>query len=132
MEELKKDIGEEDIENGEVKDIQDIKNEIEQQRELGLGPCKDGFRCLNEDGEVITMERAKAHLPGTQYKFTLEETAQVESYMAEAQRRYPDVEAGVLKILVEDFVKHPDKVREAMYQDKKYCEDNNILIPSEI
>jgi hypothetical protein len=129
MEELKKDIGEEDIENGEVKDIQDIKNEIEQQRELGLGPCKDGFRCLNEDGEVITMERAKAHLPGTQYKFTLEETAQVESYMAEAQRRYPDVEAGVLKILVEDFVKHPDKVRQAMYEDKKYCEDNNILIP---
>ena len=129
MEELKKDIGEEDIENGEVKDIQDIKNEIEQQRELGLGPCKDGFRCLNEDGEVITMERAKAHLPGTQYKFTLEETAQVESYMAEAQRRYPDVEAGVLKILVEDCVKHPDKVRQAMYEDKKYCEDNNILIP---
>ena len=131
MEELKKDIGEEDIENEQVKDIEDIKNEIEQQRELGLGPCKDGFKCLNENGEVITMERAKAHLPGTQYKFTLEEAALVESYMVEAKRRYPNVEAGVLKILVEDFVKHPEKVREAMYEDKKYCEDNNILIPSE-
>jgi len=130
MEELKKDIGEEDIENN-VKEIEDIKNEIEQQKELGLGPCKDGFRCLNEDGEVITMERAKAHLPGTQYKFTLEETAQVETYMAEAMRRYPNVEAGVLKILVEDFVKHPEEVRKEMYADKKYCEDNNIIIPTE-
>jgi len=128
MEELKKDIGDEDVEN--IKSIEEIKNEISSQQELALGPCSDGFRCLDESGEVQVMERAKAHLDGTQYKFTLEESAQVEAWMAEGARRYPHIEAGVLKVLVEDFVKHPEKVREAMFEDKKYCENNNIIIPT--
>jgi len=135
MEELKKDIGDEDVENiksegDEVKSIEEIKNEIESQKELELGPCSDGFRCLNENGEVQVMERAKAHLDGTQYKFTLEETAQVDAWMAEGARRYPHIEAGVLKVLVEDYVKHPQEVREAMFDDTKYCENNNIIIPT--
>ena len=135
MEELKKEIGDEDAENiksegDEVKSIQDIKNEIESQKKLELGQCNDGFRCLDENGEVQVMERAKAHLDGTQYQFTLEESSQVDAWMAEGARRYPHIDPGVLKVLVEDFVKHPQEVREAMFDDKKYCENNNIIIPT--
>jgi hypothetical protein len=50
--------------------------------------------------------------------------------MAEGARRYPNIDPGVLKVLVEDFAKHPKEVREAMFDDKKYCENNNIIIPT--
>jgi len=130
MEELKKDISEEDTEvhneNGDVKTIEEIKNEIEEQKELGLGLTENGLRCLDENGEVMTLPRAKPHVEGTQYKFSVEEVAQVDALMAEGSRRFPNVEVGVLKILVEDYVKHPDKCREQMFQDKRWCEENNI------
>jgi hypothetical protein len=65
---------------------------------------------------------------GTQYKFTLEQRARCDTYLQEAKRRFPNIEAGVLNVLVEDFVKFPDKVRADMMADTEYMEN---IIPEE-
>tara|TARA_R110002050_G_scaffold146966_1_gene272560 strand:- start:1856 stop:2254 length:399 start_codon:yes stop_codon:yes gene_type:complete len=128
MESLKRELGDEDIENREEQSLVAIKEEIEEQKSLGLGETPDGFKCLDENGEEMTIKRTKKHVEGTQYKFTLEQRALCDTYLQEAKRRFPNIEAGVLNVLVEDFVKFPDKVRADMMADTEYMEN---IIPEE-
>ena len=128
MESLKRELGDEDIENREEQSLVAIKEEIEEQKSLGLGETPDGFKCLDENGEEMTIKRAKKHVEGSQYKFTLEQKALCDTYLQEAKRRFPNIEAGVLNVLVEDFVKFPDKVRADMMADTEYMEN---IIPEE-
>ena len=128
MESLKREVGDEDIENREEQSLVAIKEEIEEQKSLGLGETPDGFKCLDENGEEMTIKRTKKHVDGTQYKFTLEQRALCDTYLQEAKRRFPNIEAGVLNVLVEDFVKFPDKVRADMMADTEYMEN---IIPEE-
>ena len=123
MENLKREMGEEDQENKEELSLAAIKEEIEDQKSLGLGETPDGFKCLDENGEEMTIKRTKKHVEGTQFKFTLEQRALCDTYLQEAKRRYPNIEAGVLNVLVEDFVKFPDKVRQDMMADEEYMEN---------
>ena len=128
MESLKRELGDEDIENREEQSLVAIKEEIEEQKSLGLGETPDGFKCLDENGEEMTIKRTKKHVEGTQFKFTLEQRALCDTYLQEAKRRFPNIEAGVLNVLVEDFVKFPDKVRADMMADTEYMEN---IIPEE-
>ena len=128
MESLKRELGDEDIENREEQSLVAIKEEIEEQKSLGLGETPDGFKCLDENGEEMTIKRTKKHVEGTQYKFTLEQRALCDTYLQEAKQRYPNIEVGVLNVLVEDFVKFPNKVREDMLADSEYMEN---IIPKE-
>ena len=128
MESLKRELGDEDIENREEQSLVAIKEEIEEQKSLGLGETPDGFKCLDENGEEMTIKRTKKHVEGTQFKFTLEQKALCDTYLQEAKRRFPNIEAGVLNVLVEDFVKFPDKVRADMMADTEYMEN---IIPEE-
>mgnify|MGYP003653183133 FL=1 len=128
MESLKREVGDEDIENREEQSLVAIKEEIEEQKSLGLGETPDGFKCLDENGQEMLIKRAKKHVDGTQYKFTLEQRALCDTYLQEAKRRFPNIEAGVLNVLVEDFVKFPDKVRADMMADTEYMEN---IIPEE-
>ena len=129
MEKLKRELGDEDQENKEeASSLIAIKKEIEQQKALGLGVSSEGFKCLDENGEEMTIKRTKKHIEGTQYKFTLEQRALCDTYLQEAKRRYPNIEVGVLNVLVEDFVKFPNKVREDMMADTEYMEN---IIPEE-
>ena len=130
MEKLKSELGDEDQENKEeASSLIAIKEEIEQQKALGLGVSSEGFKCLDENGEEMTIKRAKKHVEGTQFKFTLEQKALCDTYLIEAKRRYPNIEPGVLNVLVEDFVKFPDKVRADMMADSEYMEN---VIPEEV
>ena len=128
MESLKREVGDEDIENKEEQSLVAIKEEIEEQKALGLGVSSEGFKCLDENGQEMLIKRAKKHVDGTQYKFTLEQRALCDTYLQEAKRRFPNIEAGVLNVLVEDFVKFPDKVRADMMADTEYMEN---IIPEE-
>jgi len=129
MESLKREVGDEDIENKEEQSLAAIKEEIEEQKALGLGVSSEGFKCLDENGQEMLINRAKKHVEGTQYKFTLEQKALCDTYLIEAKKRYPNIEVGVLNVLVEDFVKFPDKVRADMMADKEYME--NIITEEE-
>ena len=129
MESLKREVGDEDQEKREEQSLVAIKEEIEEQKSLGLGETPEGFKCLDENGEEMTIKRTKKHVEGTQYKFTLEQKALCDTYLIEAKRRYPNIEVGVLNVLVEDFVKFPDKVRADMMADKEYMEN---IIPEEV
>ena len=130
MEKLKSELGDEDQENKEeASSLIAIKEEIEQQKALGLGVSSEGFKCLDENGEEMLIKRAKKHVDGTQYQFTLEQRALCDTYLQEAKRRYPNIEPGVLNVLVEDFVKFPDKVRADMMADTEYME--NIITEEE-
>ena len=129
MESLKREVGDEDQENREEQSLVAIKEEIEEQKSLGLGETPEGFKCLDENGEEMTIKRTKKHVEGTQYKFTLEQKALCDTYLIEAKRRYPNIEVGVLNVLVEDFVKFPDKVRADMMADTEYMEN---IIPEEV
>ena len=71
----------------------------------------------------MLIKRAKKHVDGSQYQFTLEQRALCDTYLQEAKRRYPNIEAGVLNVLVEDFVKFPDKVHADMLADKEFMEN---------
>ena len=128
MENLKREMGEQDQENKEELSLAAIKEEIEDQKVLGLGVSSEGFKCLDENGQEMLIKRAKKHMDGTQYKFTLEQKALCDTYLEEAKRRYPNIEVGVLNVLVEDFVKFPDKVHADMMADTEYMEN---IIPEE-
>ena len=124
MENLKREMGEQDQENKEeASSLIAIKEEIEQQKALGLGVSSEGFKCLDENGQEMLIKRAKKHVDGSQYQFTLEQRALCDTYLQEAKRRYPNIEAGVLNVLVEDFVKFPDKVHADMLADKEFMEN---------
>ena len=124
MENLKRELGDEDQENKEeASSLIAIKEEIEQQKALGLGVSSEGFKCLDENGQEMLIKRAKKHVDGSQYQFTLEQRALCDTYLQEAKRRYPNIEAGVLNVLVEDFVKFPDKVHADMLADKEFMEN---------
>tara|TARA_R110002096_G_scaffold63218_2_gene155333 strand:+ start:44 stop:445 length:402 start_codon:yes stop_codon:yes gene_type:complete len=129
MENLKREMGEQDQENKEELSLAAIKEEIEEQKSLGLGVTSEGFKCLDENGEEMTIKRTKKHVDGSQYQFTLEQKALCDTYLIEAKRRFPNIEAGVLNVLVEDFVKFPDKVRADMLADSEYME--NIITEEE-
>tara|TARA_R110000751_G_scaffold147898_1_gene252578 strand:- start:698 stop:1162 length:465 start_codon:yes stop_codon:yes gene_type:complete len=129
MENLKSEMGDEDIENKEELSLAAIKEEIEQQKVLGLGVSSEGFKCLDENGQEMLIKRAKKHVDGSQYKFTLEQRALCDTYLIEAKKRYPNIEPGVLNVLVEDFVKFPDKVHADMIADEEYME--NIITEEE-
>ena len=124
MENLKRELGDEDQENKEeASSLIAIKEEIEQQKALGLGVSSEGFKCLDENGQEMLIKRAMKHVDGSQYQFTLEQRALCDTYLQEAKRRYPNIEAGVLNVLVEDFVKFPDKVHADMLADKEFMEN---------
>ena len=130
MESLKREMGEQDQENKEeASSLIAIKEEIEEQKALGLGVSSEGFKCLDENGQEMLIKRAKKHVEGSQYKFTLEQKALCDTYLIEAKRRFPNIEAGVLNVLVEDFVKFPDKVHADMLADSEYME--NIITEEE-
>tara|TARA_A100001201_G_scaffold69671_3_gene64257 strand:+ start:1407 stop:1694 length:288 start_codon:yes stop_codon:yes gene_type:complete len=92
----------------------------------GLGNLTDkGLKYTDENGDEKLIPRCN-YSNEEGYKYSIEDTEKKEHLMMLCIQKYPNLEKGVIELLVDRYMNHPDDMIKEMKADTEYMKKFKI------